>query len=443
MTKKGTTTRHLLKQGTTGTAIAALTVLLAIIVVSCERRDLFVSGEGYFSLLLNVDWSDYDSKDPDGMTVWFFPLDKDNPTDDPKQMTNRDGKPYTNTTANVTRQNLYLPNGRYQGVVINYSPSEYSKQTFEDMHSIHDARVQLVPSSTQGESFLLPGALVSEEQHQKARTTLFGETAVNTNSQQLPPQLHSGYYQLSDQPEAIAADTLNNRNVNSGSAYDDYIPYEERNSYQKTITVNELNMLPHSLVWHVTLRIWIEKGLDNFWQARATLSGLADGHYLARHENTDRPCIIALDEWSREYTAQGQGWITCTIACFGLRPSTVNNKSEYYSSDKKGKSLFDGKICDWEGHYKHVCLPEGLRLNLIMILRDQKTTTSQHFNIGRAISTYDDQLYIEATLDKDYFDENVSPYIDLPEVPPYNSGATGFDAEVSPWEDGGTADETM
>ncbi len=421
----------------------ALLVLLATMAASCDRRDLYVSGEGYQSLELNVDWTDY-GETPGGMTTWFFPLDKGNPTTDPEQMTNNDHKPYQNTTANVTKESLYLPSSRYQGVVIDYSPAEYGHQEFRDMDNIHEARVVMADGTTQADNFTLPGKFISVTDQTAAREKLFGESAIVKSAQQKPVQAASNYYLVNDQPEPIAADTLHNRQLTSGSAYGDYIPYKERDTFQKDITVQKISSKPHSLVWTATIRVFIEKGYQNMWQVRGSLCGLANGHYLARHVNTDLASIILLDEWQRDYGAGDSGWITTTVTCFGLCPTSVDESTaEYHPSEHSGKSISDGRLCDIDAYHSKVCLKNGMRLNLVFVLRDQKTTESRNYGIGQTVITYDDQLVMEMKLDKDFYKDGIDNPIVLPDVTPYEDSAAGFGADVTPWQDGGTAEETM
>ncbi len=418
---------------------AALTLL---IVGACQRRELYVSGDEYYSMLLNVDWSDYDSKNPDGMTVWFYPLENGETTNDADVLTNGTTAPYVTTTANVTRHNLYLPNGRYQGVVINYSPAEYSRQTFHDLNDVHNASVRAATDGTQAADHVLPGALVSDAEQTAARAALYGDSAWSDTQTSRALKFDNGYYQLSQQPEAIGADTLHNRQINSGTGFGDYIPYKQRDSYQQTIQVNELTAVPHTLVWRTIVRVFIKDGLDNLWQTRATLTGLADGHYLARHVNTEQSTMVAIDEWSKEYTGADQGYITANISCFGLRPSTIVNRDDYYPSDVTGKSLYDGQVCDWDAYFGKVCMPGALRLNLIFVLRDQKTNVPRHFDVGGIVSTYDDQLVVEVEVTEDFEDDNGGAII-FPDVTPYQDESAGFGADVEPWQDGGSADETM
>ena len=131
---------------TLGTALAVVAMLL--LTASC-RRDLYVFGDEFHSVTLDVDWREFDSSDPDGMTVWFYKLD------DPE------AQPFRTTTANVRRQDLYLSNATYQGVVVSYSPEEYSRQTFADMADIDKARVEATPAPYQPADLTIPGVAVA------------------------------------------------------------------------------------------------------------------------------------------------------------------------------------------------------------------------------------------------------------------------------------------
>ena len=104
---------------------------------SCERRELYVYGDNFESVELKVDWRQYAEKDPGGMTVWFYPMGEEL------------GKPYRTTTANVNQQSLYLPGGLYRGVIIDYSPEEYSDQRFLDLDDMWQARTEAKPARYQ------------------------------------------------------------------------------------------------------------------------------------------------------------------------------------------------------------------------------------------------------------------------------------------------------
>ena len=55
--------------------LAATAVFIILMLAGCERRELYVYGDEFHSVELEVDWRKYADRDPDGMTVWFYPLD--------------------------------------------------------------------------------------------------------------------------------------------------------------------------------------------------------------------------------------------------------------------------------------------------------------------------------------------------------------------------------
>lgn len=409
----------------------ALSALL-LVLTGC-RRELFVYGDEFYSVVLDVDWRDFDEKDPDGMTVWFYRLDQPGT------------KPYRTVTASVRHQNLYLPNGRYQGVVVSYSPEEYSRQQFLDMDNVEQARVETTPASYQPGEQRTPGVNVTAADDWRVKEALYGEPAWNAQQQNRPP-IDSLLYIVANHPEAIGADTIDKRPINSGTAFGDYIPYKDREEYQSSISVQSIQTIPHTLVWNMRVRVYIRKGFNSLWVTQGSITGLSDGHYLPRHVNSDNACLMTLDDWRAERTGEDQGWVSTTLTTFGLRPSSIHPYADYHPSTTIGKSLYDGEECDIQAYYTDVCNAEELRLNLAFILRDQHTVVTYHFNVGEAVVSYDDQLVLRVELGEEFFDINGTDPgkpdpIDLPDVEAY--GGAGFDATVTPWEDGGTADETM
>ena len=417
-------------------------LLIAIAFTSCERRDLYVYGDEFHSVTLDVDWRDYDDLDPGGMTVWFYPLDEPTATrTDVDHYTNVQHTAYRTTTANVRHHDLYLPNGRYQTVVISYSPEEYSRQAFYDMGSVHEARVVATPANYQVADLRLPGAFVSDSANTVALQTLYGDEAWNDRITTRPVKRDGGYYTIASQPEAMAADTLDNRTIFSGSGFDDYIPYEQRDTYQRTITVQQLQSVPHTLVWTLRIRVFVKSGYDYLWRTQASLAGLSDGHYLPRHVNTDQACLISIDEWERSRSGDNAGWLSCTLTCFGVRPSTVNADRVLHPSGLEGKSLYDGQECDLGAYFSGICDPEDLRLNLAFVLRDQQTVVTRSFNVGNAATSYDNQLVLRVDLDEQFFQDEGQEDIVLPYVEAHEGA--GFSADVTPWENVEPAEITM
>ena len=410
----------------------ALSILLVEIVVfafllllfsGCERRELYVYGDEFHSVELEVDWRQYLSTDPDGMTVWFYPKD-----------TNRTA-PYRSTTASVRHHDVYLPGGYYDGVVVDYSPEEYSRQEFLDMDIMQSARVEATPSSYQPDSLTVVGEGVDKSVSGLINTQLFGEVAWNTVHAERPDiNQATGLYIVANQPESMALDTLHNRYVDQGR-YGDYIPYKERDTYQDSIRITTLYAQPTTLIWKLRIRVWIQSGFNYLWQMPASISGLSNGHLLALNENTDTPCLLFIDSWSTERTGTDNGYISATVSTFGLRPGTILPDRElHHAATRAGEN----------DYYTNVCRPDQIKLNLSFLLRDHATLLHYHFNVGSYVVDYDNQLVLRVELGPDDFypnNPNGPEPIVLPYVDAYNG--TGFGADVTPWDDEPPVDITF
>lgn len=401
---------------------------LALLLSGCEFRDLFVYGDEFRSVVLDVDWREYDDgRDPDGMTVWFYPLDR--PGQDP----------YRSTTANVRRQELYLPGGRYQGIVVDYSPEEYSRQEFVGMDSLLTACVVSRPAAYQPDSLTIAGEGVSRGISEQVNDQLYGHAAWTTLEGPRPAlDAASGLYTVADAPEMMGLDTLTSSIVGQGG-YDDYIPFEERDSYQSTITVQQLHAIPHSIIWRLRVRIHISEGYDYLWKQVASISGLADGHLLGQHRNTDRSCLMTISDWEMQRTGANEGYLAATINTFGLRPGSIRSDAELHTTTAGTNSglATDDRIVsrapggtavpidtNWWDYHTNVCLPAQIRINLSFVLRDRATVLHYHYNVGDRITAYDEQLVLRLDLE---------PNIALPYVDAYSG--TGFGADVTPWQD--------
>ena len=261
--------------------ITCLALAAALLLAGC-RRDLWVYGNEFTSVSLDVDWRKYQGKDPDGMTCWFFPEDESI-------------LPSRITTASVRHTNLYLGHGRYTGVVIDYSPHEYSRQEFVGMDRASTACVQGTPSHDQPDANSPVQLYGSECFHQPLPATLDG----------------TNFYEVMNQPEQMALDTLQDMVILSGG-YDEYVPYEERDYYQSSLVMQEFYSTPTSPIWKMRISIYV-KGIDYLWTTEGTLAGLATGRFLALNHNTDVPCLLRLDDWSVQRTGNNEGYISCTV----------------------------------------------------------------------------------------------------------------------------------
>lgn len=423
---------------------AMLLLALLTLAASCQRRELYVYGDEFHSVQLEVDWRNYADRDPDGMTVWFYSLDEPSKT------------PYRATTASVRHHDLYLPGGYYQGVVVDYSPEEFSRQQFLSMERIDSARVEATPATYQPDSLTVAGEGVPRGLSDEVNWQLYGEPAWNDIQYPRPPVSETtGLYIVANQPEEMALDTLNNRYVDRG-LYGDYIPWRERDTYQSTIQLTQIYSWPATIVWKLRIRIWVKSGFNYLWQTPSSISGLADGHFLPRDVITDRLCLLSIDSWELERTGENTGYINTTLNVWGLRPETLRPDREIhegrevpqiYTYTRAGENEPAYNSPEWWEYYTKNCVPEDIRLNLAFTLRDHATTLYYHFNVGHYVVSWDNQLVLRIELGAEFFDPdnphgaygeggdpaNPTEAIELPYVDAYNG--TGFGAEVTPWEE--------
>lgn len=384
-----------------GIVTAGLWILLCF--QGC-RRPLWVAGSEYHSAVLITDWRQYDSSDPDGMTAWFYPDDGES-------------RAYKYTTSSVRRLEFYIPTGNYQGVVIDYSPDEFGRQEFLDMDNAQTALVKATLASYQPREPLElygPGC--------------YAHSLGTTNDE-------TGLYQVSSQPENMALDTLQNLSVFTGE-YGDYIPYKIRDTYQESFEEKNFYSYPLCPIWKMRIRVYI-KGLDYLWNTEGSLAGMSDGRFLALNHTTDNPCLLSVPDWEVRRTADNFGYIAATVSTWGLpnqfRPLHIVAAGEESKADNGGDGL-GPVIVNWEG--KTPLVPEDIRLNLKFILRDQATVLYYHYDVGELVYSYDGELVFRVDIGPDDPSIPDLPYVDAKD-------SAGFDATVSPWEDGGTADITF
>lgn len=362
--------------------IVSLGLALALTVLfsgGCRQR-LWVHAGQFHQVTLETDWSQYGRPAPGGMTAYFFPLDFEHGS-------------YRTTTAEVFSTQLYLSHGHYSGVVIDYSPIEYVNQRFVDMNDWDLARAEATPMPNQPEE-AEADVLYGPNCYHEPLTKYIREDSPN--------------YTVVFAPEWMALDTMDVF-VNTGK-YRDYVPYELRDTYPQTLEPQTFYAQPKPIIQSLNLRLYV-KGIYYAYDIKASLAGLSDGHYLTQNVNTDEPCVFPVVNWAMDYTGTNEGYIYTSVNTFGLRSSQLPVKADY-------------------------ALPTDIRLNLYILLVDQETVLTYHYDIGDHIYTTGNKLVLELVLDPEDYN-----YPDLPYVIPKDG--TGFDADVVPWLPGDDKDIVM
>ena len=421
--------------------VFVICLLIAFLLSGCERRELYVYGDEFHDIYLDVDWRGYDQYDPDGMTAWFYA--------DPGRI-----YPSRHTTAEVKHYDFYLSRGIWQGIVIDYSPEEFSRQRFFDTERFDKIRVEAVEADN---------AIVDiDSLYISVYDELYGDSCWHYELPSRNPV--TGLYTVSAQPEQMALDTLRDMDV-WGGEYGDYIPWKKTEQYRSSLTVQGFEAAPEPVVWRLRVRILV-KGIQNMWDLKGSLAGLSNGHYLGLHEKTDTACLVALDEWDVDVVNDSIGYVTTTINTFGIRPSTIDGYEPVLDRYRNDSIVGHPMWLD--------CDSLDLRINLRFILRDRKTVCEYSYDVGDQVVEWADIMFKRIDLDATFFDipwptgkdgrdgrdgkdgKDGEPGPrgprgpqgpqgppgppgppppgppDLPWVDPYNSA--GFYAEVEPWK---------
>ena len=364
--------------------LALLTVLL-LFAAGC-RQQLWVYQDEFKNLLLQVDWRQYDrdkalyphSPDPEGMTVWFYPADG--------------SKGYRHTTTEVNRYEAYLAQGDYVALLMDYSPEEYGRQEFLGMDYASTAKVQSKPDPYQPARL---GPLYDSEAY-------FSE---------LMSKEPTGNWTVSCQPEPIATD-VRDMNVPFGR-YANYVPYEERDSYQASLMQYSYSFTPMLIPRKMRVRIPV-KGIYYMYQLEGSVAGLADGWILVENHSSDDPCLMALNDWEVYATGENEGYIAITFNTWGLR----NRLWSSYDLFGDKPFLVDAGEAN-------------LRFNLRFLLRDRQSVCCFHIDAGNQVYVFPNEYALSVDL------RGVLSGDKIPTLP-YVEAANGVDlgGVVVPWEDG-------
>lgn len=340
-----------------------MVALLAIFVLatSCQHKDLCYYHPHVAPIRVTVDWekANGNAQYIEGMTAHLFAKQE------MEQTINT-----TVTTHNVNEITFDLLEGNYSVAVFNSTPEEYSTLKFYDLGSFNQASVQ-----------------VSETQ-----VPWYSKYKVKSNDKF-----------VAHQPEWIARGLVDDIHVTKEmveTAEQEYIDGGFLMGARTVTTAGEV--VPDSLICNLKMRVLI-KGIDNFYMARAVVSGLATGKQIISTEPLGETVshYAGLESWKfvqESITIAGAGEIEGNIVCFGLPKN-------------------------------HRGLPEDNILTLEILLVDKKTIiTSDPIPIGHLIGRdpilLNNLCMIEAV---------VYP-VELPYVTPEDGTEGGFGVQVDDWE---------
>ena len=368
--------------------------IVASLFVACERRPLEALYSSTVRVIVKCIWRvDALPETPTGVTFYFF----------------RDGdvKPRIITSSNIEGCEVQLEPGHYRLFMITQSPDEYWTMEFEDMNDFEGAAATLEKKSSRWYT-----TRAGEEQVAENPENLAVAVAEEFDIDDDMVEEYQYYYRLwKSKTRALGlSDTKTDYSHLSASDQQELRDLEDQ-VITRTIVIP---LYPENVVSQFEVIIYSDNA-DVLKSIRAATSGMA-GKYELTQSTTASETVTQLIEqgWtlSIDDTERRVGHIRGMITTFGLPngevPSTLRDST----------------------------------LNVSALLVDNKTQEDYYFNVG-------DKIKIEKPnpgyhrLYRLVFGSVNDPAIHPPEVPPEGETESGFDANVSDWEDGESIDIPM
>lgn len=285
------------------------------------------------SLALDVNWKEFSKTEPGGMTLWLYKADGSYGV-------------IRKTTSSVRHVEFYMYDGVYNGLLCNYSPDEFANVTFVDMDYYAKAAVEQVAIEPAETDLDLLG----------------------------PDCFGGGACEITFPPEAVAAATFTNTELSAGKQ-------------------TGVEVTPKALVQELEIRVPV-KGPHYLMEVKGSIAGLSKGVFLNTSRVSDVPCVMLLEDWKLEQTAENEGVLVTHVATFGPRNS-------------QGAA--------------------DVRLNLKCFLRDRETVLTYHLDVGDRVAAAASAPGFQLSLDDTFPGLPDLPYVEA-------KGGAGFGADVDPWD---------
>ena len=373
--------------------------LVTLLFSSCDRRPLEVMEPTKAQIRIDVDWLTYFGARPHGMTVMVWGDDW--------------VRPMSTSTNDVESVKVELDPGHYRLLIFNKSYDEFGSMKFADTDNY-----DLVSAR---------GRDITQYVH--------GDWDKDINYMTDPEDIGVVVDEFT-----ITEDMLLEQ-VN-------FYPYEDwiETHYGNTRWVIEpdgtYSMTVVARPQITKLNVWVQiKGRSNMRSMTGNISGMADGFYLSQVWRTtdERYMLFETDKWSpfvEDETDTNTGYMFYTMPVFGL---------------PHGKEYLSQRTADNNVLKLHIVLRDGSALDFTYdvgkIIRyrglDEKLATrwltATRADIDANIDI-DTTILLDLQLDLVIDVDTVDKIPDLPYVDPEPPSSSGFDAQVDPWEDGGTVD---
>ncbi len=332
-------------------------MFLFMLLASCYHKELCYYHPHVAPVKISVDWEKANGNDIEGMTAFLFST---------QEMEQRIKT--TVTTHKIDEIEFDLLEGNYSVAVFNGTPEEYNTLKFYDLTDYYNASVQ-----------------VSETD-----VPWYSKYNVKSNDKF-----------VANEPEWIARGISPNINVTKAMVDTAEVEYLRNNLSMSARTVTLVDeVVPDSLSRTLRINVTV-KGIDNFYQARAVVSGLAIGKRINTGDIMSETVshYIGLGNWRRtndKLSPDGTGEIESTIKCFGLPGGHSGHENE-----------------------------NMLTIEILLVDR-QTIITSEPIPVGH--------LMRKDTLLNLYLEKPVHFPVELPYVKPEDGKDSGFGVELEDWE---------
>lgn len=352
-------------------------VLAGCLTAACDRRDLYYGYDNRCDVCFVTDWSRLDTR-PSGMTFLFYPKEG--------------GQPLSYITNSVDSVVLSVPVGSYRMIAFNRTVNEFASLGFRYLDDYSTAEVyarQAVPHWMNRDDDL--PTTYGLEQIAVARI----EDITLTEEMRHDYGLH-GQQKLRSQTDAGL--------------------------------VQQYRLMPECAAYTTELTVHIQ-GVQNVRSVRATMGGLAEGYYLGKGHANSNTITHVIDQWEvvRDPGSYSDGYIRTRFVSFGMPMAATAGRAD-------GLELV---------------LESLLQLSILLV--DNTTVVDFSYDVSKRIEIDHTELSIVVEVGIPLPDEDPgeagggvqdpgSLPPSLPTVEDKESTSSGFDAEVSDWEDGGEKD---
>ena len=364
-----------------------LALLFALLLAACDRRPLEVMEPTKAQIRLDVDWMTLFGYKPNGMTVMVW----------------GDGwtKPIMTSSNNVESMKVELDPGHYRILVINKSFDEYGSIKFTDTDDFDKIAAR--------------GTNITQYQN---------------------GDWDKGVVYMPD-PEDIGV-ACDEFTITEDMLLEQvtFYPYEEwiDRQYANTRWIQESDGTYSTKVQVMQeltrMNVWVQiKGIENMRSMVGSITGMADGFFLSQTWRTsdERPMLFEADKWTvtGADSPYGPGRMYYSMPVFGLA-----HGKEYVAQRKDDNNVLTLCITLVDGSQKIYTYNVGKLIKYRGL--EAGVSAELHTNLETSLLL---ELQLDLVIDVTTVDE----IPDLPNVKP-DKGGSGFDAEVDPWEDGGTVD---